>query len=320
MVSAKLLVLLPFLSLSAAAPIPSFVNDIKTGLGFNGINNKQDPTLLATTDISSKFTSVAQFARTAYCSPAAVTSWKCGDACHANAGTQVIRAGGDGGITPQYFVAFNPASNAVIVAHEGTKKDNPLSDLNDIEFALIDAPAERFPGANAAGAKVHSGFLATFNRTIDQILPSVQQTIQDKGATKVIVTGHSLGAAVAMLDAIFLRSHLDPKIKVEATLFGLPRTGNPAWATYVEKTMANDSFQFFVNGADPVPKVPPTNLGFQHPAGEIFQKNGTQLQVFDCPGAENENCSASISLLKGKISSHKGPYAGVSMGGSFCTA
>lgn len=318
----KLLVLLPFLSLSVAAPIPSLrglVGGIKTGLGFSDIDNKQAPTLLASTDVS-KFTSVAQFARAAYCSPAAVTSWKCGEACQANAGTQVIRAGGDGGITPQYFVAFNPASNAVVVAHQGTKKEDPLSVLNDLEFLLEDAPAKRFPGASAAGAKVHTGFLATFNRTIDQILPSVQQTLKAKGATKVIVTGHSLGAAVAMLDTIFLRSHLDPEIKIEATLFGLPRTGNPEWATYIEKTMAKDNLQFFVNGADPVPKVPPINLGFQHSAGELFQKNGTQLQVLNCPGAENENCSASISLVKSQVSAHKGPYAGVFMGGKFCTA
>jgi hypothetical protein len=321
---------LAFIAHASAAPIPrpfslggivdGLKDKLKTVVGANDIDNEATPTPLKTAAnlVISPFVSAAQFARAAYCSPADVTAWTC-EACRANAGTKILIAGGDGGITPQYFVGVEPKTNSVIVAHQGTKKENPLSVLNDLEFNLISPPENRFPGAAAKGVKMHNGFFKTFNRTIDQILPVVKQALADNKSKNVLVTGHSLGAAVSLLDALYLRMQLGSDVKITSTQFGLPRAGNPEFADFVEQTLGKDNFKFFINGGDPVPKIPPTNLGFQHPAGELFQKNGTNPQVLDCPGAENENCSAGISLLKADVSAHKGPYTGVFMGGKFCT-
>lgn len=154
------------------------------------------------------------------------------------------------------------------------------------------------------------------------MLDAVRSGITNFGAKNVIVTGHSLGAAVGLLDTMFLAQNLDPSIGIKSVIFGLPRTGNKQWADFVDKTVKdrNIDFQFFVNGDDPVPKVPPTALGFQHPSGEIFQKNNTaSIETLRCPGQENENCSASISVFDSSVASHDGPYAGVSLGRSFCT-
>lgn len=165
---------------------------------------------------------------------------------------------------------------------------------------------------------------ASFERTSQDVLDSVQAGIANFGATNVIVTGHSLGAAIALLDTMFLATRLDPSIALKSVVFGLPRTGNKEWASFVDKTVQdrNINFQFFTNDADPVPKVPPTALGYQHPSGEIFQKNNTAtdgtIQTLRCPGQENENCSASISLLESDVSAHDGPYAGVGLGSKFC--
>lgn len=153
------------------------------------------------------------------------------------------------------------------------------------------------------------------------MLNAVQSGIADFNAKNVIVTGHSLGAAIGLLDTVFLAQHLDPSISIKSVTFGLPRTGNKAWADFVDKIVKDRKidFQFFVNGDDPVPKVPPVALGFQHPSGEIFQKNNTaSIETLRCPGQENENCSASISLFDSDTKSHDGPYAGVELGRKFC--
>ena len=57
-------------------------------------------------------------------------------------------------------------------------------------------------------------------------MATVKQGIAEKGAKNVIVTGHSLGSAVGMLDFMSLRQSLPEDITVQSMLFGLPRVGN----------------------------------------------------------------------------------------------
>lgn len=54
------------------------------------------------------------------------------------------------------------------------------------------------------------------------------------GSKKVVITGHSLGAAIALLDAVYLPLHLPPGTTFSTTVFGLPRVGNQAFANYGE--------------------------------------------------------------------------------------
>jgi hypothetical protein len=54
-------------------------------------------------------------------------------------------------------VAFDPPSNSIVVGHQGTNKEDIQSILNDVNFFLND-PSDAFPGAEEAGAKLHSGF------------------------------------------------------------------------------------------------------------------------------------------------------------------
>jgi len=304
-----------------AAPIPrplfgSIVDKVK-GI-FTGPGNTAATTTLADTQ---DLTRIAQFARASFCTAPVVTAWKCGGACEANPETQTLLAGGDDGKIPGFFVAFDPPTNSIVVAHQGTTKKNVLSVINDLDIRLVQAPENRFPGATAAKAKVHAGFLATFERTADQIMATVKQGIAEKGAKNVLVTGHSLGSAVSLLDTMFLRTNLPADVTVQSMLFGLPRVGNPDWANWIDKsTRPGDKFNFVVNGADPVPKIPPVEINYRHPAGEIFQRNSTSgaIDTLSCPGQENENCSTGISVLDSNADFHKGAYAGVLIGSKFC--
>lgn len=90
-----------------------------------------------------------------------------------------------------------------------------------------------------ASIQVHDGFQKTFARTASLILGNVTAAIQSTGATKVRVVGHSLGAAIAMMDAVYLRQHLDPAIIISTHVLGLPRGGNQEWADLVDSTVLN---------------------------------------------------------------------------------
>lgn len=48
----------------------------------------------------------------------------------------------------------------------------------------------------------------------------------------------SLGAAVAVMDAMMLRTTLPASVEMTTTVFGLPRSGNQQWADFVDSTVS----------------------------------------------------------------------------------
>jgi pimeloyl-ACP methyl ester carboxylesterase len=61
------------------------------------------------------------------------------------------------------------------------------------------------------------------------------QTVLDTYNTDALVTvGHSLGASLAVLDAMALPLHIKGLASVRTYAYGLPRTGNAVYAAYVD--------------------------------------------------------------------------------------
>lgn len=295
-------------------PIPIF------GLGDNDPATGT-PEPVSDAVVASSLTRPADFSRIAYCSSAAVQSWTCGPPCAAVPGVEVLQTGGNSGSVPLYFIAHDPTSQSIVVAHQGTDPSNILSVLNDVEFGLTDLNTTLFP-QGGDGVQVHSGFQDTFARTSDGILAGVQAALVSKGVSKVAVTGHSLGAAIATMDAVMLKQQLDPSISVSAAVFGLPRGGNQAWADLVDSNLGS-SYTYVTNQNDPVPLLPPRLLGFQHPSGEIHinavDANGDATNIVSCPGQDNENCSEGNSPLHADVQNHLGPYfEDISFGAAAC--
>ncbi|KAI0262336.1 alpha/beta-hydrolase [Gloeopeniophorella convolvens] len=279
------------------------------------------PTPVSTQDISDNFVRPAQFARIAYCSSDAIQKWDCGEPCQVLEMDHFtpLAVGGDGGKTPRFFVGYDNKTASIVVAHQGTDSSNILSVINDAEFILSGINTTLFPKASS-DVKVHDGFSETHGRSADVVLSTVRSALQTTGAQKVAVTGHSLGAAIATMDALMLRQNLDPGVAINTVVFGLPRGGNAAYADLVDAELGGQ-FTFVTHGNDPVPVVPPRFVGYQHPSGEVHIPPGPtgEANTVECPGQENQHCQDGNSLLDTSIDDHLGPYfANVSMGESFC--
>ncbi|KAH9859057.1 alpha/beta-hydrolase [Lenzites betulinus] len=315
-------IILPFLavlaaSLARAAPAPLF----GINLGSGDESNAQ-PVTVSQDDISADILRPALFSRTAYCSAASVTNMSCGAPCDATPNVQVLTAGGDDGAIPGFFVASDPDTQTIVVAHQGTDPHKILSIANDIEFAQTAANATLFPQASSS-VKLHSGFQDTQGRTADIVMSTVQSALASTGFKQVLVTGHSLGAAVASLDAAMLRMALSSDVAVKSVVFGLPRVGNQDWADLFD-TLIPD-FIHVTNQNDPVPNVPPHDLSFEHPSGEVHitsvDATSGDATMEACPGQENQNCAAGNSLLKVSVANHLGPYLqDISFGDKACPA
>ena len=203
-----------------------------------------------------------------------------------------------------------------MVVIKGTNTDSLRSLLRDAHFTKDDLDSikvkvngetiDAFP--NCDGAEVHAGFLNVFQDIQPYMQPAIQRA-WTMNATRILVVGHSLGAAAAQITAVHLQ-HLYPNVTVSARLFGSPRIGDPDYANYADKTLGNRTLNM-INEDDMVPHLPPKLFHYKHSSGEIWRRDDKSGWEW-CKGQQNDRCSDSVD---GEFSSkHDGPYAGVYMG------
>ncbi|KAK0188335.1 Alpha/Beta hydrolase protein [Armillaria mellea] len=278
---------------------------------------------VSSASLTAAFSRPAFFSRVAYCSSASVTNFSCGAPCDAldAQSVEILATGGDGGTVPRFVIAHDKSTNSIVVAHQGTDPQNILSILNDAEFVLTPIDTEFFPSAAGKNIEVHSGFQGTFSRTASTVLSTVQSALASTGAQSVVVTGHSLGAALATLDTLMFHDAL-ANISIQTTTFGSPRVGNQAFADFVDSSLLNEGFARITNKADPVPHSPPLVLDFVHAEGEVHLGD---IGAVLCEGQENksDSCADGIGMLDiaDGVGDHLGPYFdGISFGQGECSA
>jgi len=106
--------------------------------------------------------------------------------------------------------------------------------------------------------RIHSGFLYAYKS------PSVRDVIHSVVSPdiyKVMITGHSQGAALAILCGVDLEYNF-PEKDYEVTLFGSPRIGNRAFQLSYDKRLFKTIR--VENGNDWISKLPFAFMGFRH--------------------------------------------------------
>ncbi|KAI0630904.1 lipase [Trametes polyzona] len=274
---------------------------------------RQPITPLSAAQIAS-FTPFTHYAGAAYCG---TSTWTCGVHCEANPTFQLIASGGDGDDVQFWFVGFDPTLNTVVVSHEGTNPDKLLPLLVDADIVKVNLNARLFPGVSSA-VEVHRGFVDAQAGTASQILGAVRDAMGSFDTNNVALTGHSLGAAISLLDAIFFHVQI-PTAKVTFIGYGLPRVGNEAFANYVDAQAI--SVTHINCREDLIPIVPGLFLGFHHPTGEVhIQDSGAWVA---CPGQDNESGKCSTgdvpNIFEGVVADHDGPYNGIEIGALHCS-
>ncbi|GJE91306.1 lipase family protein [Phanerochaete sordida] len=295
-------VLTGLLALAAALP---------AALAAPRLEARQSISALGTTTIES-FKPYTFYASTAYCQPSATLTWTCGANCQANPSFEPIASGGDGDATQFWYVGYDPSLKTVTIAHQGTDTSEFLADLTDVDISMTTLDSSLFPGVSSS-VEAHEGFANEQAKTATQILSAVQTGISKFGATKVTTVGHSLGAALSLLDAVYLPLHIKG-VSFQTVLYGLPRVGNQAFADYVDAHVS--AFTRINNKEDPIPIVPGRFLGFHHPSGEVHITDANVWEA--CPGQDNTSTLCIVgdvpNIFDGDESDHDGPYDGVEMG------
>ncbi|KAF8633862.1 hypothetical protein AX15_001197 [Amanita polypyramis BW_CC] len=220
-----------------------------------------------------------------------------------------------------------PSLAEVIVTHQGTDIEKTHSILTDIKLIQKNLGSTLFPGVDSS-IKVHRGFADEPAKTASDVLSAVRSALS---SNKVTTVGHSLGAAIALLDGIYLTLQL-PGVSVNTVGYGMPRVsfGSPSFspgasikptyrletkgfANYVDSHL---SLTHINNKRDPIPTLPGRFLHYHHPSGEVHITETGSWDV--CPGHDNpgELCTVGDvpTVLASNASDHSGPYNGIIMG------
>ncbi|KAJ7089828.1 lipase [Mycena belliarum] len=271
---------------------------------------RQAITALSSAQVSA-FKPYSFYAAAGYCSPASTLAWNCGVNCNANPTFHPIASGGDGNGVQFWYVGVDTALGTVIVAHQGTDTSKILPLVTDSDFFLESLDPTLFPGLGSS-IEAHSGFANEQSKTAPLVLAAVQTALSTSGLKTVTIVGHSLGAAIGLIDSVYLPLHITG-VTFKSIFYGLPRVGNQAFA---DRASVGSTVTHINNKEDIVPILPGKFLGFHHPTGEVhIQDSG----VWDtCPGEDNPSTLCSTgdvpNIFEGDESDHDGPYDGVLMG------
>ena len=147
----------------------------------------------------------------------------------------------------------------VLVCFRGSEKR--LEDvLVDLDFSLVPGPL---------GGSVHAGFydgLTLVWSSLDELVLGLMA----ERPRRLLVTGHSLGGALATLAAAQWRQQGQAVHAVYT--YGQPRSGDSEFARAYDLALRARSFRL-VNNLDAVTRVPPRAMGYSHMGTLVYFDN-----------------------------------------------
>jgi len=238
----------------------------------------------------------------AYCP--SVSSWGCTFCESGFHYTETVSDAVTGGLG---YVGYISSTKTVVVAFRGSS--------NIQNWILnVDIDQESYPGVS--GADVHQGFYEDYLALQEQVISGVTSAVSAVGATSVVVTGHSLGAALATIAALDLVANHASILRgatVSVYNYGSPRVGNQAFANYYNSKVPNTYRCTFED--DIVPHVPPELSGFYHVSNEYHWSTTSSYKA--CSGGEDSSCADGVGILDYSISDHTN-YFGIPLDQGGC--
>jgi len=225
---------------------------------------------------------LVQYAGATYCTGSkSIDNWSC-IPCQKVPGFQNITQIQGKLTDASAIIGYDPTLGARIVAFMGTNA-NLETWIDDV---LI-LPTSCYKDEGCSGCNCHPGFYNTYQSIATEVLIAVQ----DLPAGKLIITGHSLGAAQAMHSAIHLHTHglaIDHIYTV-----GQPRAGNDEFANFYDR-LGLDHWRV-THHRDPVPHLPWRGLGnYKQVLREAYYKDANAdapTRICDPQFAEDPKCA-----------------------------
>ncbi|KAF2759878.1 alpha/beta-hydrolase [Pseudovirgaria hyperparasitica] len=150
---------------------------------------------------------------------------------------------------------------------------------------------------------VHAGFNVAYSSAKSMANTALAAAFKKYPSAALIISGYSLGGAIADLQFADLIATSSYKIAAVYT-YGEPRTGNQAYANFVDaksKSTSSNGIYFRVTHAnDPVPRLPPAGapIDYVHCRTEYWEMSSSApsaSSTYHCFGQEPSDCNEKAS-------------------------
>lgn len=276
-------------------------------------------TVAVTSADISTFALYAQWAGSAYCNSEVTpgTAVACSESIcttpEAHNATVIANLGSDTSETDMIgYVGYDPVLNQVVITYRGSSSiRNWFADLEFTQVACSKYMSSGLSGA-ISGCKVHEGFGKAWASLSNDTYNGLTKALAAHPTAAIVLTGHSLGAAVATIAAAELRTK---GYTVDLFTYGSPRIGNSPLVTYlstqgpVGSLGSSSSSNYRVTHMDdPVPQLPPIVLfGYYHTSPEYWLSDAGVAAVSTETGYFEGKIDYAVSDIKicTGYSSHK---------------
>jgi hypothetical protein len=245
---------------------------------------------------------IALIAYAAYCSDK-VVPWTC-FWCQRTPAFGIIGTFGNSSGAAFGFVGVDrtDSNGGIVVMWRGT--DSISGWVADAEFSQI---------ANPWGqGNVHKGFVASYSAARAGMVALLHKALAICPSCNVTISGHSLGAALAVLTVADLGAQINGR-GVRALTFGGPRVGDAAFVSWMTSARSSVAMERHTWEADLVPRLPPQSLllvHYAHMPTEICHHS--KWKVCSTTDGEDSSCILSVPFFLLNWIDH-GSYFGVSI-------
>eukprot|EP01083_Nonionella_stella_P049822 132724_1 len=232
----------------------------------------------------------------AYCAVGSLQNWDCEPYCHRRPHFAIHSVITGKKYKLQAFTGYDPQTKQIVISFQGTKTNFNLLEDFDWEQVYFKA-GEKYKTAGGDWA-IHQAFYYELLELYEEgLLASLQELFTQYKEGNVLITGHSLGGALAqMLALMFVTTPTFASFSighVEIITFGSPRWGSKDLITYFN-TLPHTNWRI-VNKYDLIPTMPWISMGdygYYHASREVkYTKWGTlKHQMCDGRGDVPNGC------------------------------
>ncbi|KAL4461985.1 hypothetical protein ABPG74_000830 [Tetrahymena malaccensis] len=233
---------------------------------------------------------LSAYSLASYCSSSRLTSWTCGKTCDRVEPLKDVKTF-ENEKELFYMIGYSQKEDAIVIATRGTL---PWS----INNWLTDLSASKVEYQNCQKCQVHQGFQQAFSSIIDSLKTEFSKMRKQYQNSKIYITGHSLGGALATLLVPEIYK-LNNNMPVDAFITqGSPRVGNQHFSNWFAENnnFSKMSARITLN-KDPVVQLPAYSFpfSFKHIGNEVFYKDPSIKHEFTkCLKPEDQSCSFGI--------------------------
>ena len=163
------------------------------------------------------------------------------------------------------FVATDTTASLIVISFRGSRSVRNW--LTDFSFPVIMTSI-------CQDCFASTGFYASWLESQTGVFTALDAARAQYPSYRIVVTGHSLGGALATIAVGALRSN---GTSVDMYTYGAPKVGLRGIAEYISQTNMGSNFRVtHVN--DPVPRMPPLLAGYQHVSPEYYITSGNDVK------------------------------------------